>query len=813
LPAGQATAERYFQVKISYNWLKEYIDIDIPPSALADILTMAGLEVESVAEVGKDIKGVVVAQILSMEKHPNADRLSFCRVKTDRGVHEVVCGASNMQAGDYVALALPGAAFPGNIKIGKTKIRGVVSEGMMCSEVELGLKDTSDGIMILEKGLTLGDDITSALGIMDAVLEINVTPNRPDCLSISGIAKEVAAAIGKELKERSVNLNETGSDVNGIIKVSIKEPAQCHRYTARVIEGVAVKESPDWLKRRLTALGVRPINNIVDVTNYVMFEYGQPLHAFDYDKISDKRIVVRKSKKGEGITTLDGIKRKLDEGVLVICDSKKPVAVAGITGGEDTAVSLSTKNILLESAYFLPASIRRTSKALGLSSESSYRFERGVDKNGAANALDRAAELINIFAGGKTAKGFIDNYPDRYEPVSVAFRWERVNRMLGTDLNKEDIETYLTRLGFSFVRSLKVNDSVMVFPPSFRVDITKEIDLIEDVARLYGYDKIPTTLPKARLVTVTRKKKDIVISKVRGFLASMGFCESINYSFISPQILNISMMDQLSPIRLSNPLSEDESIMRGSLMPGLLSVLKYNLNHNNKGIRIFETGPVFRQDGNSYREDAFVSGLISGLRVSEDSLVWDNTEADFFDIKGVVEGMMMAAGVRSPLFNAKRDIAYLNPGKACSISACGVDIGVMGEVHPSAADKLNLKQPAYVFELNIDSIVRAEAGRFVFKKIPGYPSVIRDSALIIDRNIPFSDLVNAVYSMCIKLVEDIKVFDVYYAANIPEGKKSVALRLIYRSLDRTLTDEEVSALHNNVVANILKKFGGEVRGV
>lgn len=795
-------------MKVSYNWLKEYIGADISPHELADKLTMIGLEVESTAELGKDIKGVVVAEIVSKEKHPNADRLSFCKVKTDKGVHEIVCGANNMNAGDFAALALPGAVLPKGINIEKTKIRGVTSEGMLCSEVELGLKDTSEGIMILQKDLTLGEDITKALDIKDFILDVNVTPNRADCLSIIGIARETAAAFNKKVQVTKRKLQETDKPIKNFISVKIDEPELCHRYTARVIEDVAVKDSPDWLKKRLTNLGIRPINNIVDITNYVMLEYGQPLHAFDYDKIADKKIIVRKSKKGEGITTLDGVKRALDEGVLVIADSKTPAALAGIMGGEGSEVASNTKIILLESACFEPANIRRTSKAMGLSTESSYRFERGVDIEGVPNALNRAAELISELADGKIAKGFIDEETKPYEPLNIKFRSKKVNEILGTNLDEKDIDICLARLGFSFDKSIGT-----VVPPSFRVDIKIETDLIEEIARINGYENIPITIPKAELTAGTKTGIDILIDRIKGFLVNNGFLESINYSFISTSLLSITETSAHNSIKLLNPLSEEQSVMRKSLIPGLLSNLQYNINHKNLDLRLFETGPVFNQKDNIPEEKTFVSGLISGLRMSEQGLLWGKDHVDFFDMKGILENLLGIIDIKDFAFEPKKDISYLHPGRSCSIAVNKVNIGILGEIHPSAADKLDLKQPAYVFEIDIDKIINLRQGQKTFKQIPCYPSIIRDIAIIIDNKVSFKELSDAIISMDIKLVEDVKVFDVYYGKNIPEGKKSAALRLIYRSDERTLTDDDANTMHNNVVDKLIKKFGAEIRGV
>lgn len=799
-------------MKISYNWLKEYVDIDISPNVLADTLTMAGLEVESIEEIGKDIKGVVVAGILSREKHPNADRLSFCKVKTNQGVYDIVCGANNMQAGDFVALALPGAVLPKGVKIEKAKIRGVVSEGMLCSEVELGLKDTSDGIMILPEGFTLGENIATALGLEDFVLNINVTPNRGDCLSIIGIAREAAAVFKKQMHAKSCKMQEGDRAVNDFIDVEIYKPELCHRYTARVITDVAVKESPEWLKKRLTALGIRPINNIVDITNYVMLGYGQPLHAFDYNKIAGKKIIVRGAKKGEEIITLDGVKRILDEGVLVIADINVPVAVAGIIGGEETGVTCSTNAVLLESAYFEPLNIRRTSRVIGVKTESSYRFERGVDIQGVAKALDAAAELISDIAKGKIAKGFADIYPKPHMPYKITLRYSKVNRVLGISLTNEEIEEYLLRLGFSV--SNKTEDTVVAAVPSFRVDVSREIDLIEEIARLYGYKNIPTTIPVSRLSIAVESNNVVVINTVKEFFVNCGFSEVINYSFISPFLASILSADSKvqDALKILNPLSDEWSVMRKSLVPGLLSNIKYNLNHGNNNLRFFEIGCGYISERGVYTERNLAAGIISGYRLSEQSIIWDKEDVDFFDIKGVIESLFSIMNIKDVRFTAVNNILFLHPGRSCAVSINGADVGIIGEIHPDILDKLDLKQSAYIFEFFLDSLISAGSPS-VFTDIPHYPSVVRDIALIVDKDILFVELVDAVKSLDIKLIEDVGVFDVYYGKGIPSDKKSIALRMTYRSSIKTLTDEDANKAHNNIVNELIGKFNAEVRGI
>ncbi|MDP2682992.1 MAG: phenylalanine--tRNA ligase subunit beta [Deltaproteobacteria bacterium] len=805
-------------MKVSYNWLKEYVKKLPPPDELAKRLTMAGLEVEGIEALEKGISGVVTAQILSVEKHPNADRLSFCKVKTDKGIHSIVCGAKNMKAGDKVALALPGASLPKGIKIEKTKIRGVESEGMMCSEAELGLKDVSEGIMILPQDFPIGKDFTEAMGLNDSILNVNVTPNRPDCLSIMGIAREVAAITKTTLKTQNSKLKiqnlKLKTQNSKHITVSIKEPSLCRRYAAMVLENIKAAPSPDWLKRRLESAGFRSINNVVDITNYVMIEYGQPLHAFDYDLVSDKQIIIRRADKNEKIQTIDGFKRTLTQEMLVIADKERPIALAGIMGGKETEINDATKNILLESAWFDPSCVRRTSKALGIFTESSYRFERGVDIEGVTKPLDRAAQMIVELAGGNMAMGSVDKYPRQHKPLSIKAGLSRINKILGISIHKKEVEDCFNNLGIGFkLVKLKNKEDAMwdVAPPSFRVDLIKEIDIIEEIARLYGYEKIPATIPTARLLTTKTKGDDLVREKARDILTNNGFLEAVNYSFISPRFFDINISDIKNGLKLLNPLTEEQSIMRQSLIPGLLQTLQYNLNHNNHDIRVFEIGRIFIPKEKETEERNMISGLISGLRCKE---AWNTGKdsADFYDIKGAVEQILTGLGVERYIFASKADIPFLHLGKAAVIEADDKQIGIVGEIHPDIIQRLDIRQSAHIFELDMQIIAAAVSGPKRYSPIPKYPMIVRDVAMIIEKEIPFQRIYNAINGLGIKLLEEVNVFDVYYGENIPDGKYSMALRFMYRSPDRTLTDDEVTNVHSTVLESLKTRFGVEIRG-
>ncbi|MCP3678687.1 MAG: phenylalanine--tRNA ligase subunit beta, partial [Deltaproteobacteria bacterium] len=548
-------------MKASFNWLSEFVDIELTPTEVADALTMAGLEVETVEEVGAEFHGVTVAQILSIEKHPNADRLSLCNIKSDDARRKIVCGATNIAVGQRVPLALPGAVLPGGMEIKRTTIRGVGSEGMICSAVDLGLGDDTSGIMILEDDAPLGMDLSDYLGLKDYIFDIGVTPNRSDCFGILGIARDIAAITGRPLLKRPIRLTEVRNrKVEELVSVEVELPSFCTRYSARVIEGVTIGPSPLWLERRLALHGIRAVNNIVDVTNYVMLEYSQPLHAFDYDLIEGHRIAVRPGGEGESIETIDGSKVPLSKDIPVIADGAGPVAIAGVMGGKRSEIAESTRNILLECAFFKPSTVRMVSRSLGIASESSFRFERGVDVEAISIAMDRAVEMIQKFGGGTLVKGTVDLYPERYKPAQIMLSREGVNTLLGTALTMTTIKGALKRLGIA-TRSARKRGTLVVEPPSYRPDIGIEADLIEEVARLTSYENIPSTLPKGAIAPSRRERPREVKRVVREILTNFGLYEVINYSFVGEDSARVDGSESGSGIRLINPLSEEQVLL------------------------------------------------------------------------------------------------------------------------------------------------------------------------------------------------------------------------------------------------------------
>jgi phenylalanyl-tRNA synthetase beta chain len=767
------------------------------------------LEVESLSEWKPAFQQVVVARLDSFRAHPQSDHLFICAVNDGQRDYSIVCGAPNLKVGERVALALEGASLPAGLKIEKAYFQGVLSEGMLCSEKELGLSEDAAGIMFLDPTLPLGIPLESALPLTDWTLDLNITPNRSDCLCILGVAREVAALMGKSL---GVPLEKEFSgtiEAERQTSVMIERPDLCPRYVVELIFGVKIAPSPFWMRRRLAAAGVRSINNIVDVTNYVMLEMGQPLHAFDFDQLEERRIIVRTSEPGEYFTTLDGSGRQMPGEALMICDGKKPVALAGIMGGLNSEVQSETTNILLESAYFDPMGIRRTSKRIGLSTEASLRFERGIDPNGCLRAAQRAASLMVELAGGSLSREAVDNYPRRIEPPKIFLRVPRVNKILGTAIGRHAIQDYLQNL------QLKVEaegpDAFQVTPPTFRVDLQREIDLIEEVARLHGFQRISVTLPSGRVSAEKKTKIQRAAEQARNLLVSMGFWEVINYSFISPKMLKdlkIPPKDERSrSLRIHNPLNEDQSVMRTTLIPGLLQVARTNVHRQNVDLKIFELGRIFfPREGHDLPEEVDVlSGLLTGLR-EEESWSKPKEECDFFDLKGALETLLDGLGVSDYRFRPEQEEPLLHPGKACRVEVREQILGVMGEGHPDVRESFELKQKIFLFELYFQRLSDNIKEERFFKPLPRFPAATRDLSLIVEDQIPAGDLWRTLWEARGGLIAEIKLFDLYRGKPIPPGKKSLAFRLKYQHEDRTLTDREVNELHQKMIDLLAKRY-------
>lgn len=801
-------------MKISLEWLKDYVDIPLEPSDLANRLTHAGLEVEDLVRCQPRFRRVRVAELLSFHPHPQSKRLHICQVFDGWRNYSVVCGAPNLKEGQRVALAPEGATLADGTTIQAIAIQGILSEGMLCSEKELGVGEDASGIMALDPHLCLGAPLEDALSLQDWILELNVTPNRSDCLCVLGIAREVAALMNVALRyPQNPKAPDTGKPT---IKTSvvIERPDLCPRYVAELILGVRIGPSPFWMRRRLQAVGARPINNIVDVTNYVMLELGQPLHAFDFERLEEGRIVVRAARAGESFVTLDGNTRTIPEGALFICDGKKPVALAGIMGGWNSEVQSTTTNILLESAYFNPMGIRRTSKKIGLSTEASLRFERGVDPNGCRRAADRAGSLMVELAGGTLSPEVVDNYPRRHEAKKIILRPPRVNQILGSALGPADMQDYLRKLQLQ-VESTDSN-SLLVTVPTFRVDLEREIDLVEEIARIHGFHRIPETLPVGDISPGQRASKPRAIQRARDLLTAFGFREVINYSFIGRQALDAL---RLAPedarrkvIRIQNPLSEDQSCMRTTLIPGLLQAARTNFFRQNFNLRFFEMGRVFfpQPDRELPEEIDYLSGFLTGMR-HEESWATPKEEIDFFDLKGVLQAFFAGLRVLPYRFIPEKEEPFLHPGKACRILNNQGVLGIMGELHPDVALAYELKPRIFLFELNFDAVVKTMDEKRSFRPFPRFPAVYRDLALIVEETIPAGDLLRAIEEMNDGTITEIRIFDLYRGNQIPSGKKSLAFRLKYQKEDRTLTDEEVSECHQKVIQSLVERYGAALR--
>ena len=823
-------------MNVTLNWLKNYIDFEFSPSELADRLTMLGIEVESIKQLGAELEGVVVGSVTSIQPHPNADKLVLCQV--DIGETEelqIVCGAPNAREGMLAPVATIGATLPIGLTIKRAKLRGEVSLGMLCSEKELGLSEDAAGLMELPTDTPLGTSLSEALGLDDVVFELEITPNRPDCLSLIGVAREIRAETGNALKLPQVDFNEDETDIREMTSVTIEAPDLCPRYAARVIRGVKVGQSPAWLQQRLESVGIGIINNIVDITNFILMEYGQPLHAFDYHKLTENRIVVRRAAAGENITTLDEIARELTSDMLVIADAEKPAALAGIMGGYDSEITETTSDVLLESAYFNPSSIRATAKALGISTEASYRFERGADPGVVLAALDRAAQLIAELAGGSICKGIVDVYPGQQPLHRIQLRPERVNFILGTALEAAEMAQILRHLDFDIEESRPGSPPVtgkgevapteksvlQVTVPTFRSDITREIDLIEEIARVYGYDNIPTTLPKGDIPVPVPNPSTEVRKRIKYFLLAAGMMEAINYSFCDPNCFDKIRLNADDPLRstlkLQNPLSPEMSVLRTTLLPSLLDNAQHNRNHQTDTIALFEIGNVFIQNGGSSRNDLRIATLeperVTGILAGQiGDGVYSNPyrEPDFYDIKGLVERILEVCSIVNYTLQ-KTDAPTFHPGRNAAVLLNDRQLGTFGEAHPEVLENYDLPYKAYLFDFDMEALVDAAIFAKRFEPIPVYPKVERDLAIVVDKELLSDIPTGLIYATGGELVESVRLFDVYEGEQVPEGKKSLAYAITYHSATETLTDKAVNALHDKVVKRLNQELGAELR--
>jgi len=786
-------------MKVPLQWLKEYIKIDVKPEALADKLTMAGLEVGAIEYHGKNISDVVVGKIKNVERHATKPDILICQVDTGIKILQIVTKAKNVKVGDKVPVALHGATLPSGIKIENRELHGVESFGMLCSKVELGLADSAEGILMLDKDTAVGEDIRKVLGIGGAVLDIDVLPNRIDVLSIIGVAREIGAVLNKKVMLPMIKVKETPEDIGKAVKVSVKDKDLCPRYMARVIKNVKIKPSPEWMQERLVACGMRPINNIVDITNYVLLEMGQPLHAFDLNLLKEKTLIVRKAEKGEKMATIDGEKRELG-GCLVIADAQKPIAIAGVMGGMSTEVVDSTKDILLESAYFDPKTIHKAEKYLKLRTESSIRFDRGVDWDGVEAALDRAASLMEQLAGGKVIADKVDIKSKDRKPKKITLRPKRVNDILGTNLKMQEISLILKRLGF------KVKGTSVEIPLFRAGDIEREIDVIEEIARIHGYEKIPSTLPDLKIKNIKGTTEDQV-KRIKTILVDTGLNEAITYSML-PSSGNLGIGEiRGDNIKILNPISEDLSVMRTSILPSLLNVLKFNLNRQIEDVNIFEVDKIFYREKGANIERRELGAVLYGKRVYRYDGKSENT--DFFQVKKIVEDILVYLGAVYEL--KENSLQGYHPSRAASIYKKEKIIGTFGELHPDTARKLEIEKPVYVITLNLDEVLNVKKLPPKYKEIPLYPAINRDIAMIVPYGVSNKAIISEIKASGGEQVEEIVLFDKYEGSQIEKGYYSLAYSITYRNSGRTLTDEEVNAKHEEISLNLAKKLGVKIR--
>lgn len=795
---------------ISLKWLREFVDCTLSVEQLAHRLTMAGLEIDAVRKAESPFQNVVVGRVDKVVRHPKADRLSVCTVFDGSRDVQVVCGAPNVREGILAPLALVGATLPNGMTIQPVQLRGVESFGMLCSRNELGLGEDASGIWILEVEAGPGTELADVVGGGDTLLEIGVTPNRGDCLSMLGVAREVAAICGSALRVPDSSLEETEPDVHTLASVSIEDPEGCPRYTARVVRGVSIGPSPAWLKERVESLGVRSINNIVDVTNLVLLELGQPLHAFDYDRLREHRIEVRRAVAGQRFTTLDGTERLLHEDTLLICDGAGPVAVAGIMGGLDSEITPETRNVLIESAYFDPVCIRRTSKKLGLRSESSFRFERGIDPDGVVRAVNRAARLMREVGGGEILGGVIDVYPRRIEPLVVTLRVDRVNRFLGMKIEADEMARVLRSIQMT-VEATSEPGTLAVTVPTFRPDVTREVDLAEEVARLVGYDAIPITHPTVSVSSAPLDPHMAARQEVKNRLKASGFFEVINYSFISLEgIRKLGLPEgdlRLEPIPVRNPLSEELAVMRTTLLPGILNAAAGNMGQRNEDLRIYELSKVFLPKAGEPlpHEPHQLAGLMAGRRDTH-TLYGGEISVDYSDVKGAVEFVFEAFNTPEVTFVPEGLPPYIDPLYGAVALCDGAPLGVLGRLHAEVAAAFDFKKPVFIFELDFDRLFALRRPRPLFRSLPKFPPVVRDIAVIADEALAVTVPLEFIRAQRIALLEEIEVFDIYRSPQIGEGRKSLGYRLVYRAADRSLTDEEVNELHGGLTARVIEEF-------
>jgi len=800
-------------VKLSLNWLKQYIDFEgISSKDVVENLTIAGLEVDDVVDQKKLYNNFVVGFVKERENHPNADKLSLCKVEVGGEIFPVVCGAPNVSAGQKIVLAKVGAVVPNSdFTISKAKIRGEESLGMICSERELGISDNHDGIMVLDSEIKSGTDFSEVLGFNDVIIDIDITPNRADAFSHVGSARDLAAIFGRKLNLPELNLVETGEEISKIASIEIENAVDCPRYVAKVVKNVTIKESPKWLKDRLTSIGLRPINNVVDVTNFILYEIGQPLHAFDLDKLAGSKIVVRSAGKNEKFTTLDSKERKLLETDLLICDAEKPVAIAGVMGGENSEVTLTTKNILIESAYFRPSSVRKTSKKLGLQTDASIRFERGCDVNITLYAAKRAAQLIAELGDGEIAQGEIDIYPTKISEKVVSLRVERIKKILGFEVPLQKIKEIFVGLEFKIVSE---SDGILSYSiPTFRHDIDREIDLIEEIARIYGYDNIPEV--KKIGVSVERRVDNSSFNdKVRDTFSSLGFFEIITNSLLNEELAS----KYGNPIGVLNPQSFEMSHIRPSLFPGMLATISRNLKVNEKSLKLYEIGHVmtkFNEIINEFSDFDESEHLLFAITGNANDDEWHSKkrEFDFYDLKGIGNSFFKSVSDKDKIKIKYAENTENNFYEYSTSYFVGKNkFAEAGKVKLDVLKEFGISQSVFAFDVNLTELKKIEVELSRFKELLKFPKIKKDCAFVLDSNIDYNAVVKIIESSSSILLKNIKLFDIFESESLGLNKKSLAFELTYFDENKTLTEDEVDKEFWNAIESVKIKLNAELRG-
>lgn len=805
-------------MRVSFKWLKEYVEIPVSPEELAERMTMSGVAVENIEYPGKGLDKIVTGKIEQISPHPDADKLVICRINTGSEVLQIVTGAPNVREGQVILLALVGATLPGG-KITKAKLRGIESYGMLCSAQELGLDpknfppDQQEGILEYASDTPLGMDARELLGLDDVILELELTPNRADCLSMVGVAREVSAVLGTLLRLPEIRVRESEESIDGQVSVSVTDPELCGRYVGRLIRNVRIGPSPVWMQQRLQAAGIRPISSIVDVTNYVMMELGQPLHAFDYDKLKDHRIIVRKAEPGEKMYSLDEVERELTPDMLVIADPHGSVAIAGVMGGLETEITGETTSVLIESARFNPASIHRTSKNLGLRSESSIRFEKGVDINGCLLAATRACQLMQEMGCGMAVKGAVDNFPSPQENTLIRLRPGRVALIMGMEVPRAQIKEIINRLGFGLTEE---GSEFIVEVPTGRGDISAEIDLIEEIARLFGYNNIPTTLPEGASTEGRKTRAQALTGRVIDIMTDCGLTEIITLSFMNPKIFDMLNIPPDGALRravtVQNPLSEEQRVLRTTMLPGILDIMSRNTARKNKDLAFFEVGRLFTPtDGEKLPKETLT--LVAGV-MGKTTGGWETraVDMDFFYLKGVVETLLDSLNIKKYNMVPETANPSFHPGRTAGIEIAGDRIGIIGEIHPGVAENFRLNERVAVMQVDLDKLIGAAGGFKKYSQLPKYPAVERDIAIVVTKDVLAADVNRVIRKQSGQLLESISLFDLYQGAQVNEGYKSMAFSLRFQAPDRTLTDEEVNAIHKKIQQALQESFQAELRG-